>query len=298
MFIITYKKLFLGIASLMVLLSVVSVFVYGLTPGIDFTGGSRSTLEYGNTYPTQAEIVDAIDKSGLGAALVQPTGKEGTYTVKLKSLSEAERTTFKTAVGIDGAYAPEETSFTLVGPTVGKELQSKAYIAITLVVLAIVSFIAFSFRGISKPVASWKYGLIAIVTLVHDIIIPTGVYAFIGHKYGVEVDILFVIALLTILGVSISDTIVIFDRIRENLKNAGSKSFEQIVGKSLSQSFVRSINTSLTVIIVLAALFVFGPVSTKYFALILLIGVGVGTYSSIFVASPLLTIVEAFQRRK
>lgn len=298
MFIITYKKFFLGLAAVMVLLSLASIFTYGLKPGIDFTGGARSTLVYGDTAPTQVEIASAIEKSGLGTALVQPTGTVGTFAVKLKGLSEAERTTFKNAVTIDGAYAPEETSFTLVGPTVGKELQSKAYIAITLVVLAIVSFIAFSFRGISKPVASWKYGLIAIVTLMHDIIIPAGVFAFIGSVTGVEVDILFVIALLTILGVSISDTIVIFDRIRENLKSGSSHSFAQIVGKSLSQSFVRSVNTSLTVIIVLAALFVFGPETTKYFALLLLIGVGVGTYSSIFVASPLLTIVESMQKQK
>lgn len=282
----------------MVLLSLASIFTYGLKPGIDFTGGARSTLVYGDTAPTQTEIASAIEKSGLGTALVQPTGTVGTFAVKLKSLSEEERTTFKNAVTIDGAYTPEETSFTLVGPTVGKELQSKAYIAITLVVLAIVSFIAFSFRGISKPVASWKYGLIAIVTLMHDIIIPAGVFAFIGSVAGVEVDILFVIALLTILGVSISDTIVIFDRIRENLKSGSSHSFAQVVGKSLSQSFVRSVNTSLTVIIVLAALFVFGPETTKYFALLLLIGVGVGTYSSIFVASPLLTIVESMQKQK
>lgn len=298
MFIITYKKFFLGLAAAMVLLSLVSIFTFGLKPGIDFTGGARSTLAYGDTAPTQVEIATAIEKSGLGAALVQPTGTAGTFAVKLKSLSESERTTFKNAVTIDGAYSPEETSFTLVGPTVGKELQSKAYIAIILVVLAIVSFIAFSFRGISKPVASWKYGLIAIVTLMHDIIIPAGVYAFIGSIHGVEVDILFVIALLTILGVSISDTIVIFDRIRENLKSGSSQSFAEIVGKSLSQSFVRSVNTSLTVIIVLAALFVFGPETTKYFALLLLIGVGVGTYSSIFVASPLLTIVESMQKQK
>ena len=146
--------------------------------------------------------------------------------------------------------------------------------------------------------SSWKYGLIAIATLVHDIAIPSGVFALLGHFYGAEVDTLFVVALLTVLGISVSDTIVVFDRIRENLRNHTAPTFAETVGKSLNQTFVRSINTSLTVILVLVALFFFGPVATKNFALVLIVGMFFGTYSSIFVASPLLVIVEGWQHKK
>jgi preprotein translocase subunit SecF len=170
-------------------------------------------------------------------------------------------------------------------------MTKKAIIAIIVVVLAILAFIAFSFREVSNPLPSWKYGVIAMVTLIHDIIVPTGAYVIFSHRYGAEIDTLFVIALLTIIGISISDKIVVFDRIRENLKSFGkNSSFEEVVGASLRQTFTRSVNTSVTVILALFALYFFGPITTKYFTLTLIIGMFVGTYSSIFVASPLLTV--------
>ena len=183
-----------------------------------------------------------------------------------------------------------ETQVNTVGGSMGNEMTKKALIAIVVVAIAILSFIAFAFREVSLPVASWKYGVVAMVTVIHDIIIPTGVYAFLSAKYGAEIDTLFVVALLTIMAVTISDKIVVFDRIRENLKLHGGKiSFDDVVGESLSQTFTRSINTSVTVIISLLALYFIGPVSTKFFALTLTVGMIVGTYSSIFVASPALT---------
>ena len=164
----------------------------------------------------------------------------------------------------------------------------------------IVLYIAFAFRKVSKPVSSWRYGIIAIVTLLHDVIIPVGIFSVLSHYFGAEVDTLFVVAILTVLGLSVSDTIVIFDRIRENLSNQPNISkaeFSKVVGTSLDQSFVRSIATSLTVIIVLLALVFWGPVSTKYFALMLTFGMFFGTYSSIFLASPLLVIVSNLQKK-
>lgn len=153
------------------------------------------------------------------------------------------------------------------------------------------SFIAFAFREVSIPIASWKYGVVAMITIIHDIIIPTGVYAVLSAKYGAEIDTLFVVALLTIMAVTISDKIVVFDRIRENLKVSNSKkSFDIVVGESLIQTLARSVNTSLTTVLSLLALYFFGPETTKFFALTLMVGIVVGTYSSIFVASPLLTI--------
>lgn len=183
----------------------------------------------------------------------------------------------------------------------GRELTRKAILAIILVAITIICFIAYAFRKVSKPVSSWRYGLIAIVSLLHDIIIPVGIFSWLSYYLGAEVDTLFVVALLTVLGLSVSDTIVIFDRIRENLhneQNISKADFSVVVGKSLNQSFVRSISTSLSTILVLVALFFFGPETTKYFALILISGMFFGTYSSIFLASPLLVLVAGLQKTK
>ena len=179
-------------------------------------------------------------------------------------------------------------------------LARKAFLAIILISFAIICFIAFAFRKVSRPISSWKYGLIAIVTLLHDVAIPIGLFVILSRYFGAEADTLFVVAVLTILGLSVSDTIVIFDRIRENLRNQANVSkinFGETVGKSLEQSYARSICTSLTVILVLLALFFFGPVTTKYFALMLITGMFFGTYSSIFLASPLLVLAEEWQTK-
>ncbi|MBU0722668.1 protein translocase subunit SecF [Patescibacteria group bacterium] len=177
-----------------------------------------------------------------------------------------------------------KTEPSIIGPSAGAELSSKAWVAIIIVVFAIILFIAYAFRHASEKVSSWNYGIVAIIALIHDIIIPTGVVALLG----LEVTSLFVIALLAILGLSVNDTIVVFDRVRENVKFKVVRNFSEIVGKSLQQTFVRSINTSLTTLFVLLALFFVGPENTKDFALVLVIGLIAGTYSSIFLASPLL----------
>jgi preprotein translocase subunit SecF len=194
-----------------------------------------------------------------------------------------------------------EDQFNSVGPTIGAELLQKAWIAIALVIISIIIFIAFAFRGVSKPVESWKYGVVAIITLVHDILIPTGLFAVLGQTHNAEVDSLFIVALLTILGISINDTIVVFDRIRENLRKNHDKSkheeFDAVVSKSIKQTLTRSINTSVAVVIVLAALWLLGPASTHDFALTLIVGMVAGTYSSIFLAAPLLVVWNGFSNR-
>ena len=200
------------------------------------------------------------------------------------------------ALSESGKVGLKEISFNSIGPSVGKELTRKSIVALVLVSLAIITFIAYAFRKVSEPVSSWKYGLIAIVTLLHDVAIPAGIFVIFSHYFGAELDTLFVVAVLTILGLSVSDTIVIFDRIRENLRlnveNKVKEVFSLTVGKSLEQSFARSIATSMTVILVLISLVLFGPVTTKYFALMLTAGMFFGTYSSIFLASSLLVWVE------
>ena len=284
MFIVKYKSIFIGLAVVLVLTSFALMTKFGIRQGVDFTGGTVIETRY------VADMPETIDSASLQAQDIR-SFKTGTSTYKFISTKSYDelRPILIEAVA-QGKYIYEETQVNTVGPTLGLELKRKAGIAIAVVVLAILAFIAFSFREVSRPVSSWKYGVIAMVTLLHDIIVPTGVYVLLSYYFGAEIDTLFVIALLTILGISISDKIVVFDRIRENLKGGTIKNFDDVVGVSLKQTFTRSINTSVTVILALVALFYFGPEATKFFALTLTVGMIVGTYSSIFVASPLLTV--------
>ena len=295
MFIIKNKTIFLTISALLVLGSITIISVFGLKFGIDFKGGALMEVSYTDARPQPQDIENALKTLNIGEPIIQETGDTG-YIIKTRTLTETERQSVLTALSMDGKQKVEEKNFNSIGPSVGNELTRKAIVAIILVCTAIVLFIAFAFRKVSKPISSWKYGLIAIVTLVHDVAIPSGMFALLGHYKGAEVDTLFVVALLTVLGLSVSDTIVVFDRIRENLRH-GTTNFAETVGKSLSQTFTRSINTSLTVIIALLALYFFGPETTKNFSLVLVTGMFFGTYSSIFVASPLLVLVEGMQAK-
>ena len=297
MFIIKHKKIFISISITLVVLSIVSLFVFGLKVGIDFKGGALTEVVYTNARPMQNEMDSALQALNLGAISVQPTGDMG-YIVKSRDLNEADHALILQTLSNNGQNILQEKSFNSIGPSVGKELTNKAIMAIILVSLAIICFIAFAFRKVSKPVSSWRFGIIAVITLLHDVAIPVGFFTLLSHFMGVEVDTLFVVAVLTVLGLSVSDTIVVFDRIRENLKNKVSTSFHETVGTSLEQTYVRSICTSLSVILVLLCLFFFGPVSTKYFALMLTAGMFFGTYSSIFLAPPLLVLVEEWQTKK
>ena len=303
MFIVKHKKIFIGISIALVFLSILSLFIFGLKIGIDFKGGALSEVVYKTSRPAQADLSKPLAALNLGSVLLQPTGELG-YLVKTRDLSDSEHTLLLKALSQNDTAPLTEMSFNSIGPSVGQELTRKAILAIILISLAIICFIAFAFRKVSKPVSSWKYGIIAIITLLHDVAIPVGLFVVLSRYYGAELDTLFVVAVLTILGLSVSDTIVIFDRIRENLRNQANvaiknkTNFSEIVGQSLEQSYVRSICTSLTVILVLLALFFFGPVTTRYFALMLTAGMFFGTYSSIFLASPLLVWVAEWQKTK
>ncbi|OGE75095.1 MAG: protein-export membrane protein SecF, partial [Candidatus Doudnabacteria bacterium RIFCSPHIGHO2_01_52_17] len=208
------------------------------------------------------------------------------FSLRTRELGEADG---RRILGVFSSFGEiKHFSVASVDPLIGRELRTRSVWAALLVLAAIILYIAFAFRKVSKPVSSWFYGLAAVIALFHDIFIPLGVFSALGHFQGVEIDTLFVTAILTVLGFSVHDTIVVFDRIRENLKLNPGRNFEEIVGKSLSQTIVRSVNTSLAVLVVLSALYFFGPASTQYFALALIIGIIAGTYSSIFIASPLL----------
>ena len=234
------------------LLALVALLLWGLRPGIDLAGGSLLQVSYPNGRPPISEVQQLADKLNFGEVRIQPTGDNG-YILRQRDLSNDEKNQLEAVLG--GLGSVHEDQFTTVGPTLGAELLQKAWIALALVVVCIILFIAFAFRQVSKPVASWKYGVVAIVTLLHDILIPTGLFAFLGFVRGAEVDSLFIVALLTILGISINDTIVVFDRIRENLRlneeRHRREEFDSVVGRSIMQTLARSINTSLTVVIVL-----------------------------------------------
>lgn len=290
MIIVKYRKIFFAISALLIIASAVAIAVFGLRSGIDFKGGSLLEVEYTGTRPEVATLNEAVAPLGLGDVRIQHAG-ERDVIVRTKSLTEDEHAALSAALSQDGGAELKEKRFTTIGPIIGAELRSRAWIAIALVILGIVIFIAFAFRHVSEPVASWKYGMIIVVSLLHDIIIPTGVVALLG----IEIDTLFVIALLAIMGLSVHDSIVVFDRIRENLRLKKWRDFSETVGKSLEQTFVRSINTSLSIVLVLIALYFFGPESTKNFSLILLIGMFFGTYSSIFLGSPLLVTTKLLQ---
>lgn len=293
MFIIKYKKIFVTISAVLVSLSIAAIIFFGLNFGIDFKGGSLLEIEYINTRPEQSLVENTIKSLSVGEILVQPTGEKG-YSIKTRDITEQERSSIMVALGSDAT----EKSFTTIGPSVGAELVRKSIISFILVTLGIIFWIAFSFRKVSKPVSSWKYGFMAIVSLIHDVTISAGVFALLGFLTGAEVDTLFVVAILTVLGLSVSDTIVVFDRIRENIRIGHLKTFEETVGRSLDQVYTRSIATSSTVIIALLALVFFGPTSTRVFAIMLTAGMFFGTYSSIFLASPLLVIINDLQRKK
>jgi preprotein translocase subunit SecF len=285
MFIVKYKSLFIGIAVAMVVGSILLVSHFGIKKGIDFTGGTVVEISYATSTAPSSIDQGPFEEKGIK---VFATGATSYKFISKKSYEETVATISTLLNKTSHPYV--ETQVNTVGPSMGREMTQKAMIAIIVVAIAILSFIAFAFREVSVPVASWKYGVVAMVTIIHDIIIPTGVYAYLSAKYGAEIDTLFIVALLTVMAVTISDKIVVFDRIRENLKTYGHKRpFDDVVGESLLQTFTRSINTSVTVIISLLALYFIGPESTKFFALTLTVGMIVGTYSSIFVASPALT---------
>ena len=274
-------------------LALIALALWGLKPGIDLTGGSLLQVSYPAGRPAITEVQSAVDKLPIGEVRVQPTGSDG-YILRARTLTNDEKNSLESA--LSGLGQIHEDQFNSVGPVIGQELLDKGLIALGLVALCIILFIAFAFRKVSEPVASWKYGIIAIITLIHDILIPTGLFAILGRFQGAEVDSLFIVALLTLLGVSINNTIVVFDRIRENLRLNKEKNrkepFEDMVGHSIMQTLARSINTSLTVVIVLAALYFVGPASTQDLALTLIVGMIAGTYSSIFLATPLLVETE------
>ncbi len=302
MFIVHNRKFFYALSGVLIAISVVSLLVWGLKFGIDFKGGSLLEVAYTSvTVPSVEEVHTAVGSAGIIGSSARPTGLNG-YIIRTPFLSPSEYDAVKASLTNGGVWQYDEKRFDSIGPTIGTELQSKAIYAILFVLISIALFVMFAFRHVSKPVSSWKYALTVLVALAHDVIIPIGAFAFLGHFFGAEVDTLFVMAILVVLGFSVHDSIVVFDRVRENLRRNQEKNlkedFELTVGKSIEQTWNRSLNTSLTVVLVLVALLLIGSHSVFFFVLALLIGVVTGTYSSIFIGSPLLVTLEKMQKPK
>ena len=321
--IIQKRKIWLSFSAFLVTLSIIALSVWGLKLGIDFTGGSLLEVEFSKNRPELASVQSSLEELELGSLVVQPVGDNGMILrfqdstedkhqkilTKLRELSGSEiKEDGETQKGVEEEINPEggetgeagaseliELRFDSVGPTIGQELKTKSVNAIVIVIIAIVLFIAWAFRKVSKPVASWKYGLSAIVALFHDVIITMGIFATLGRFYGMEVNTAFVAAILTVLGYSVNDTIVVFDRVRENLPKS-EEDFEGTVNTSVNQTIKRSINTSVTTLLVLLSVIFFGGESIRSFVLALAIGVFIGTYSSIFLASPVLVVWEKIKK--
>jgi len=282
--IIGYRKLWYIISAILIVPGIVALFVWGLRPGIDFSGGTQMEVKF--KAPTSVEqIKTGLQDLNLGSLVVQTTSQE---TFFLKTTPISQETHIKITEALAKVGESQELSFETVGPTVSNDLAKKAVIAVILASLAIIFYIAYAFRQVPRPANSWAFGICAVLALIHDLAFVVGLWAILGHYFGYEIDSLFITGLLTIMGFSVHDTIVVFDRIRENLRKHPSTSFEENTNNSIIQTINRSLNTSLTVLIVLAALYFLGGSTLKHFILLLLVGITIGTYSSIFYASPLL----------
>lgn len=288
--IIKHGKIYILISSILVGLSLVALIIFGIPKSIEFTGGSMVTGSYEKDISI-TEIETILANAGFQQYTVQTLG-EKQIGIKLAPLSDEMHTALLAALMSVPNNQFVEVSHTTIGPSIGKELTSKALIAGIVVSLSILFFVAYAFRSSTKVISSWKFGLVAIATLIHDIALTTGVYVILSHVTHAELDALFVVAILTVLGLSVNDTIVVFDRVRENIKENEileiDESLDVVVGESIEQTKMRSFNTSFAVVIVLLALVVLGPQSTKIFSFTLMCGMIFGTYSSIFLASPLL----------
>lgn len=274
------KTWWFALSGLTVVIGVISLILYDIPFGLDFKGGAN--LEVRITTGEKKTVEEAI-KGVLERATVVETDKS-TFLIKSESYDQKKKEEILSKTG------GQEVRFENVGPTVSKDLTRKAVLAVVAASAGIILYIAWAFRKVAKPASSWRFGISAIVAMLHDLFIVIGLYSLVAHFTGYEFDSLTVTALLTVMGFSVHDTIVVFDRIRENLLLHPGESFESLVDRSVVQTLARSLNTSLTVILALLTLYLLGGETTRGFVFALLIGITVGTYSSIFVASPLLVV--------
>lgn len=287
---VKYRKIYFIFSGMVILGSLVCLVIFGLKPGIDFTGGSLLEVEFKTERPSNQAIRESLSGLDLGDMYVQPADERGVI-LRMEALSEdihqqvIEK--LKTETG-----EIEEKRFESIGPVIGQELKGKTKILVITSLLAIVLYIAVAFRKISKPVSSWQYGIASLIILSHDILIPLAVFSLLGKFYQVQITIPIITALLTVVGYAINNVVVVYDRMRENILRFSHRDvfsgFEEAANLSLNQTLTRQLNTSLTTLFPLFAIFFLGGETLKYFALTLILGITAGTYSSIFLAAPIL----------
>ncbi|MFH1582367.1 MAG: protein translocase subunit SecF [bacterium] len=289
-----HKGLYFTISGLLITASLFSIFYFGLLPGIDFTGGSIMEIVFIQERPENAEVNALLAELNLGELYLQPTGENG-LILRMPDISETTHQSIFNKIG--ESWEIEELRFESIGPVIGRELKEKTKMVIVISLIAIVSYIALAFRRLTFPAKSWQYGIASLFALFHDVLIPLGVFSLLGKFYGVQITIPVIVALLTVLGYSINNTVVVFDRIRENLIKREGKDYQDTVNISLNQTLSRSVSTSLTTLFVLTSIYLFGGETLKYFSLAMIIGLIAGTYSSFFLVSPLLVVWLKFRKK-
>lgn len=296
--IIGKRNWYFAISLLLIVPGIISLFLWGLKLSIDFTGGSRLVLQYPQTVNEQKveQIRKVFEENKIEVVTIAQSDKS--VIVRTKPIDDKQDAELLKDLEAKTGDVKQE-QYETIGPVVGQETTLNALSAVAISSLLIVLYIAWSFRGVRKPVSSWRFGVCAIIALLHDALLLIGVFSLLGHFAGVEIDSLFITALLTVIGFSVHDTIVVFDRIRENLRRNVEAPFEQVANDSILQTLVRSLNTSFTALLVLFTLLMFGGESIRWFVVAMIIGIASGTYSSIFNAAPLLVVWQNWaQRRK
>lgn len=287
--IIGKKYIFFAISLAIMIPGLVFLFVHGLNLSIDFTGGTRMTISFPKevTDAQRKFVENSLESQKINVISTEPSGK--ILIVRTVSMEQKENTKFKNNLKKEYKNAKQE-EFSTIGPTIGEETAIDAIKATVIAALLVVIYISLVFRKVPKPASSIRFGVSTVLALIHDVLVVVGVFAILGYFFNVEIDALFVTALLTIIGFSVHDTIVVFDRIRENLGKRSADNFSQVVNDSILQTMGRSLNTSITVLLVLFALLLFGGESIRWFVVALIVGLASGTYSSIFTASPILVV--------
>jgi preprotein translocase subunit SecF len=295
--IIGHKNWYFGLSLLIIIPGIVAILLWGLNLSIDFTGGSRLTLSFDKVVDNSRVLAvsKVLKDEKIKVASIEKSNK--LIFIRTSPMDQAQNNTFKNNL-LASFKDVKEQEFETIGPVVGQETTLNALKAVVVASVLIILYITWSFRQVPKPASSFRFGVCAIIALIHDVLVVLGVFAILGHFFSIEIDSLFVTAILTIIGFSVHDTIVVFDRIRENLRKMGGSDFPKTVNDSIIQTIDRSLNTSLTVLLVLLALLLFGGESIKWFVVALLVGVTSGTYSSIFNASPLLVLWQEISQRK
>lgn len=284
---IKFRTIYFIFTGILIVASLFFIFKFGLKPGIDFTGGSILEIEYQTDRPSNQDLRNSLSEFDLGDYYIQPTDEKGVI-FRMKDISEEIHQKVLTKLKDGGEV--EEKRFESIGSVIGKELKEKTNIVVILSILLMVIYIAIAFRKVSRPINSWYYGIASFLIITHDVLIPLGIFSLLGKFYGIQISIPIVTALLAVVGYAINNVVVVYDRIRENLLRERQSSFEEVVNRSINQTLTRQLSTSLTTLFSLFAIFFLGGETLKYFALTLILGITAGTYSSIFLAGPLLVV--------